>query len=137
MTAGTHPYAWLRSHVTLMIQRRRSVEPVLTLPGLLNKHVLEAAVLDGQRIPWSVLPDVPGLSTSALEEGARGVMEACLAATPSDRPKLPALLEMFKYDARGCGSSETLPYHMRLPTVVVMPGAGLCTVGSRGPSRRP
>jgi hypothetical protein len=103
LTAGTYPYAWLRGNWILMSQRRRSAEPVpvpglaATLPGLLNKHVLEAAALDGQRIPWSIVPDVPHLSTSQLVEEAQGVMVACLAAEPSDRPRLLVLLESFKY----------------------------------------
>jgi hypothetical protein len=102
LTAGTYPYAWLRSHVTLMVQRRCSSEPVpipgssVKLPGLLNASVLEAAALDGQSIPWKVLPDVPGLSSAGLEVKARGLIAACLAANPSDRPKLSVLQESLK-----------------------------------------
>ncbi len=103
MTAGAYPYAWLQGSRDLLFQRRRSKEPVpipgstISLPGLLNKTVVEAAALDGQRVPWSVLPDTPLVATIELVEGARRVMAACMAAGASDRPKLPALMETLRY----------------------------------------
>jgi hypothetical protein len=141
MTAGTYPYAWLRGNSTLMVQRRRSAEPVpvfpgspITLPGLLYKQVLEAASLDGQCVPWSIVPDVPGLPTYELEEGGRGLMIACLATTPSDRPKLPALLESSRYDLFAFHGVEALSYNMR--SSIVYFRAGRCTEGSLRWSQR-
>ncbi len=99
LTAGTHPFAWLRANIPLMYQRRRSGQPVAApgfssfAPGLLNMHVLEAADLDRQRVPWALLPDLPGLPTSELEVEAQRLMVACLHATASSRPRLSALLE--------------------------------------------
>ena len=101
LTGGTHPYTWLRSHDTLLMQRRRSKDPVpvggrVTVPGLGDKHVLEAAEVDGERVPWAIAPDLPWLSTVELEQAVRRVMVDCLAYLPEARPKLTALGESLR-----------------------------------------
>ena len=63
----------------------------MTLPGLGDKHVLEAAEVDGERVPWAIAPDLPWLSTVELEQAVRRVMVDCLAYLPESRPKLTAL----------------------------------------------
>jgi hypothetical protein len=79
------------------MQRRRSKDPVpvpgsrYTLPGLADKHVLEAAEVDGERVPWAIAPDLPWLPTVELEQAVRRVMVECLAYLPESRPKLTAL----------------------------------------------
>ncbi len=58
LTAGTTPFHWLRRNVQLLIERRSSADPVhipgveKPIPGLLGKHVLEAADIDGVPVPW-------------------------------------------------------------------------------------
>ena len=101
LTGGTYPYTWLLKDPVfgfpLLKQRRWSKHPVpvpgsrMTLPGLGDKHVLEAAEVDGERVPWAIAPDLPWLSTVELEQAVRDVMVECLAYLPESRPKLTAL----------------------------------------------
>lgn len=85
------------------MQRRRSSDPVpvpgfrATLPGLATKNVLEAAELDGERVPWAIAPDLPWLCSTELEQALRRVMVHCLAYLPEARPKLAALEETLRY----------------------------------------
>ena len=102
LTGGTHPYSWLCAVIGLFMQRRRSKDPVpvpgsrMTLPGLADKHVLEAAEVDGERVSWAIAPDLPWLSTVELEQAVRRVMVDCLAYLPESRPKLTALGESLR-----------------------------------------
>ncbi len=106
LTGGTYPYAWLLKDPVvgfpLLQQRRRSKDPVpvpgsrVTLPGLADKHVLEAAEVNGERVPWAIAPDLPWLSTVELEQAVRRVMVECLAYLPDSRPKLTALGESLR-----------------------------------------
>ena len=68
------------------------------MPGLADKHVLEAAEVDGERVPWAIAPDLPWLSTVELEQAqaVRRVMVECLAYLPESRPKLTALGESLR-----------------------------------------
>ena len=58
--------------------------------GLLHKNVLEAAEVDRKPIPWCVQADATLGSAGRLAE-VKGLMAACLALSPGDRPKLPDL----------------------------------------------
>ena len=97
LTGGTHPYSWFRGFENILISRRQSAVPVDVpggrVPGLADKHVLEAAEVDGERVPWAIAPDLPWLSTVELEQAVRRVMVDCLAYLPESRPKLTALGE--------------------------------------------
>ena len=100
LTGGTHPYSWFRGFENILISRRRSTAPVPVpgsrAPGLADKHVLEAAEVDGERVPWAIAPDLPWLSTVELEQAVRRVMVDCLAYLPESRPKLTALGESLR-----------------------------------------
>jgi hypothetical protein len=97
LTGGTHPYSWFRGFENILISRRQSAVPVDVpggrVPGLADKHVLEAAEVDGERVPWAIVPDLLWLSTMELEQAVRRVMVDCLAYLPESRPKLTALGE--------------------------------------------
>ncbi len=98
LTAGTPPFHWCEAFLQLLHARRRSKEPVYVpgvptpAPGLLGKSVLEAAEVDGVRVPWCVqeeeLPGTPG-RLLALQ----GLMTQCLQPDPRDRPLLPKVLD--------------------------------------------
>jgi hypothetical protein len=92
MTAGLVPFHWHSRTQNLLWDRRRSDTPVpgfpAPLPGLLNKSVLEAADIDGVRVPWCTkVADPTGFS---LEE-AKAILAALLVAEPKSRPSLRAL----------------------------------------------
>ncbi len=97
LTGGTHPYSWFQGFENILISRRRSAVPVAVpgsrdpQPGLADKHVLEAAEVDRERVPWAITPDLPGLSMVELEQAVRDVMVECLAYLPESRPRLRAL----------------------------------------------
>lgn len=98
LTAGTPPFHWCDEFLQLLHARRRSKEPVrvpgvpVPAPGLLGKSVVEAAEVDGVRVPWCVqddeLPGSPGRLV-ALQK----VMGQCLQADPRDRPALTQVLD--------------------------------------------
>jgi serine/threonine protein kinase len=96
LTAGTLPFHWLSRLPQLLIERLTSADPVeipgtdMEVPGLLHKSVLEAAELDRKPIPWCVQADATPGSAGRLAE-VKGLMAACLALSPEDRPKLPDL----------------------------------------------
>jgi len=96
LTAGTPPFHWLGGNTQLLVQRLTSADPVeipdtdVTVPGLLHKNVLEAAELSRKPIPWCVQADATLGSAGRLAE-VKGLMAACLALSPEDRPKLPDL----------------------------------------------
>ena len=96
LTAGTPPFHWLGGNTQLLVQRLTSADPVeipdtdVTVPGLLHKNVLEAAELGGKPVPWCVQADATLGSAGRLAE-VKGLMAACLALSPEDRPKLPDL----------------------------------------------
>ena len=100
LTGGTHPYSWFRGFENILISRRQSAVPVDVpggrVPGLADKHVLEAAEVDGERVPWAIVPDLLWLSTMELEQAVRRVMVDCLAYLPESRPKLTALGESLR-----------------------------------------
>jgi len=102
LTGGTHPYSWFQTFEFFLIRRRRSTDPVTVpgsrapQPGLADKHVLEAAEVDGERVPWAIVPDLPWLSTVELGQAVRRVMVDCLAYLPESRPKLTALGESLR-----------------------------------------
>jgi hypothetical protein len=96
LTAGTPPFHWLAGNTQLLVQRLTSAGPVeipdtdVEVPGLLHKSVLEAAELSRKPIPWCVRADATPGSGQRLEE-VKGLMTACLALSPKDRPMLAAL----------------------------------------------
>ncbi len=96
LTCGAPPFHWLSRHAQLLIERLTTNDPIevpgtdFTVPGLLNKNVLEAAELDRKSIPWCVQVDGSLGNNTRLEE-VRAMMGACLALSPGERPKLPAL----------------------------------------------
>jgi hypothetical protein len=100
LTGGTHPYSWFQGFEFILIRRRRSTDSVALpggrVPGLAGKHVLEAAEVDGERVPWAIAPDLPWLSTVELEQAVRRVMVDCLEYLPESRPKLTALGESLR-----------------------------------------
>jgi serine/threonine protein kinase len=119
LTCGVPPFHWLMSNPTLLVQRLSSAEPVeipdtdVTLPGLLHKNVLEAAVLSRKPIPWCVQADATPGSGGRLEE-VKSLMASCLALGPEERPKLPnlhqrlsALLAAEVAEARALGTVGT------------------------------
>lgn len=86
------------------MQRRRSTHPVpvpgsrATLPGLAGTHVLQAASLDGEKILWTAVSDLPCLPTSPKYMVAlQGILEDCLAYEPKSRPKLSELLQDLRF----------------------------------------
>ncbi len=98
LTAGHVPFHWLLGNVELLCARLFSARPV-PVPGVLGpgaaglkgKSVLEAHVIDGVAIPWSVRlhASLPG-SVARLAE-AKGLLEGCLKTDPSARLALDAL----------------------------------------------
>jgi hypothetical protein len=99
LTAGVPPFHWLAGDLEseLLLGRRRASAgrvplPGLRsgLPGLLGRSVLEAAVEDGEAIPWCVRTggalDGPG-ALGALHQ----LVAQCLAGDASARPLVPAL----------------------------------------------
>ncbi len=84
LTAGTPPFHWLLGNTQLLAQRLISSDPVdipgteYTVPGLLHKNVLEAAVVDRKPIPWCVQGDATPGSAGRLAE-VKGLMASCLA----------------------------------------------------------
>jgi hypothetical protein len=96
LTAGTPPFHWLARNAPLLIERLTSADPVeipgtdVLLSGLLHKNVLEALEVDRKPIPWCVQADATLGSAGRLAE-VKGLMAACLALSPEDRPKLPDL----------------------------------------------
>ncbi len=99
LTAGHEPYHWLLDDADLFLARLRSAAlvpipgaPGHGLPGLQGKNTLEAAVIDGVPVPWTVEADYrgPGESADLLEE-AKGLVEACLQQDPAARPTLDRL----------------------------------------------
>ena len=96
LTAGTPPFHWLARNAQLLIERLASADPVeipgtdVEVAGLLHKNVLEAAEVDRKPIPWCVQADATPGSAGRLAE-VKGLMAACLALSPEDRPKLPDL----------------------------------------------
>jgi hypothetical protein len=91
LTAGTRPFHWLARNEPLLIERLTSAGPVeipgtdVTLPGLLNKNVLEAAELDRKPIPWCVRADATPGSARRLEEvtGLMASMPGAEATEPT------------------------------------------------------
>jgi hypothetical protein len=96
LTAGVPPFHWLTGNTQLLGQRLTSAEPVeipgidVAPPGLLHRNVLEAAELDRKPLPWRVIADATPGTAGRLAE-VKGLMVACLALSPEDRPKLPDL----------------------------------------------
>jgi hypothetical protein len=98
LTAGHVPLHWLLGNVELLLARLQSTVPVPVpgvpgpgAAGLKGKSVLEAHVIDGVAIPWSVRlhASLPG-SVARLAE-AKGLLEGCLETDPSARLTLDAL----------------------------------------------
>jgi hypothetical protein len=102
LTLGKVPFQWLLPFHTAesLLQRRTSAEAVpdssgQLRPGLLDKNVLEAAVIDGVEVPWSVQQAASPGSASRLVE-AKSLVERCCQRDSIARPDTRALSDTLR-----------------------------------------
>jgi hypothetical protein len=102
LTVGKVPFHWLLPlyPATSLHQRRTSAEAVPgsdghLRPGLLDKNVLEAAVIDGVEPLWSVHEAASPGSSSRLRE-AQSLVERCCLREPTARLDTQALSDTLR-----------------------------------------
>jgi serine/threonine protein kinase len=97
MTCGDAPFWWLVEHRTILIQRRRSSDPVrlpcttVRVPGLLGKNTLQAAALDSEPVTWRVRVEEGSEGSASRLRELVNILEGCLEEDPSRRWKGNAL----------------------------------------------
>jgi len=97
LTVGHVPFHWLLPlyPTESLHQRRTSADAVpdssgQLRPGLLDKNVSEAAMIDGVEVPWSVhQAALPGSASRLVE--AKSLVERCCQMDPIARPDTRAL----------------------------------------------
>jgi serine/threonine protein kinase len=98
LTCGMRPFFWLEKNSDLLEKRRKQHDNVVVpgvtsrdgVPGLLGKHTVEAADIDGVEVAWCVqLGTTPG-SDRRLSE-LKDVMLDALSTEPSHRPSIALL----------------------------------------------
>jgi hypothetical protein len=102
LTVGKVPFHWLPPlyPTASLYQRRTSADAVpdssgQLRPGLLDKNVLEAAVIDGVEVPWSVQQAASPGSASRLVE-AKSLVERCCQRDPFARPSTKSLSDTLR-----------------------------------------
>jgi serine/threonine protein kinase len=97
MTCGDAPFWWLLEHPTILVQRRRSRDPIripgsrFSLPGLLGKNTLQAAALDSEPVTWRVRVEEGNEGSACRLRELVEILEGCLEEDPDKRWKGNAL----------------------------------------------